>query len=87
MTTDQYTLKRKKMFEDDPEAINYDNYGVIYRPETYTYQKSSASLASVAPKWDERQDNGLRILNREAKKELPTYASCLSNDRFYSEAV
>ena len=56
------------MFEDDPKAINYDNNGVIYRPETYTHQMSSASLAANQPSDNDRQ-NLYRINERKAKKE------------------
>jgi hypothetical protein len=56
------------MFEDDPEAINYDNYGVIYRQETYTHQMSSASLAAKQPNWRDKEAL-IKIQQRQAKRE------------------
>ena len=56
------------MFEDNPEAINYDDYGVIYRKETYTHQMSSASLAAKHPT-NKDQENLTRIQKSQAKKE------------------
>ncbi len=66
------------MFEDDPEAINYDNYGVIYRPETYTHQKSSASLASKQPTWKD-QENLVRNQRKQARRESLKASFFLSN--------
>ncbi len=56
------------MFEDDPEAINYDNHGAIYRPATYTHQMSSASLAANQPTTRDRESI-IRINERKAKRE------------------
>jgi len=56
------------MFEDDPEAINYDDYGLIYRPATYTHQMSSASLAAKQPTWRDKEAL-IRIQQRQAKRE------------------
>lgn len=56
------------MFEDDPEATNYDNYGSIYRPETYTHQMSSASLAAKHPTFRDKEAL-IKIQQRQAKKE------------------
>ena len=56
------------MFEDDPEAINYDNHGTIYRPETYTHQMSSASLAAKQPNWRDKEAL-IKIQQRQAKRE------------------
>jgi hypothetical protein len=55
------------MFEDNPEAINYDDYGVIYRPETYTHQMSSASLAAKHPTFRDKEDL-IRIQQRQSKR-------------------
>ena len=68
MTTDPLILKRKNMFEDDPEAMNYDNYGLVYRPATYTHQMSSASLAAVHPTWRDKEAL-VKIQQRQAKRE------------------
>lgn len=64
------------MFEDDPEAINYDNYGLIYRPETYTYQMSSASLAAKQPTWRDKEAL-IRIQQRQARREQLKASSSL----------
>ena len=56
------------MFEDNPEAINYDDYGVIYRPETYTHQMSSASLAAKHPTFRDKEAL-IKIQQRQSKRE------------------
>ena len=56
------------MFEDNPEAINYDDYGVIYRKETYTHQMSSASLAAKHPTFRDKEAL-IRIQQRQSKRE------------------
>ena len=66
------------MFEDDPEAINYDNHGTIYRPETYTHQMSSASLASKQPTWRD-QENLVRNQRKQARRESLKASFFLSN--------
>ena len=56
------------MFEDDPEAMNYDDYGLVYRPATYTHQMSSASLAAKQPNWRDKEAL-IKIQQRKAKRE------------------
>ena len=56
------------MFEDDPEAINYDDYGLVYRPATYTHQMSSASLAAKQPTFRDKEAL-IKIQQRQAKRE------------------